>query len=217
MPDLYGRLLDWRRSESASRGLAKLPSDFYAQCRGYIAEARRTFEAELRENPSGKKGELARQTHQRASQLARDIAESRMNKVLTAAFQAAVGGGRELPNALAEERELYERLVDAMRRFRHESAPYLEGAPAAPPAPVPSGAHAPPPPPPVATGPDPAELPPVSFVRVLRSSPPLELAGETIELRAEDLLSLPPEVARILVEGKVAERVDAPELAGRSR
>jgi DNA replication initiation complex subunit (GINS family) len=216
MPDLYGRLLDWRRGESASRGLAKLPSDFYAQSRSYIAEARRTFEAELRENPGGKKGELARQTHQRASQLARDIAESRMNKVLTSAFQAAVGGARELPNALAEERELFDRLLGSMREFRHGASPYLEGVPSpagAPPAPARE-------PSPVATpgaATVPSELPPVSFVRVLKSSPPLEIGGESIELRAEDILSLPPEVARILVDGKVAERVQSPELAGRGR
>ncbi|MCI4342214.1 MAG: DNA replication complex GINS family protein [Thermoplasmata archaeon] len=220
MADLYGRLLDWRRSEAGGRGLAKLPSDFYALARSYLAEARRTFEAELRENPGGRKGELARQTHQRASQLARDIAESRMNKVLTSAYQAAVGGARELPNAVAEERELFDRLVETLRKHRQDATPYLEGMPSggAPAGPAPT------PPPPLArpaaaaAAPPPAEaeLPRVAFVRVLRSSPPLEIAGETIELRAEDLLSLPPEVARILVEGRVAERVDAPDLDGRA-
>jgi DNA replication initiation complex subunit (GINS family) len=216
MADLYGRLLDWRRSEAASRGLAKLPSDFYGQCRSYIAEARRTFEAELRENPGGRKGELARQTHQRASQLARDIAESRMNKVLTSAFQAAVGGTRELPNALAEERELFDRLIQSMKKFRREASPYLEGA-VAPGSPAPTSSREPPAAPTPAATAGPSELPPVSFVRVLKSSPPLEIGGETIELRAEDLLSLPPEVARILVDGKVAERVQSPELAGLGR
>ncbi|HEV2449971.1 MAG TPA: hypothetical protein VGU43_06160, partial [Thermoplasmata archaeon] len=96
-------------------------------------------------------------------------------------------------------------------------APYLEGAASPPSNPAAAAPRPATPPPAVSAGPNPAELPPVSFVRVLQSSPPLELAGETIELRAEDLLSLPPEVARILVEGKVAERVDAPELAGRAR
>ncbi|MCI4363376.1 MAG: hypothetical protein L3K13_03615 [Thermoplasmata archaeon] len=220
MADLYGKLLEWRRGEASSRGLAKLPSDFHVLTRAYVAEARRTFEGELRENPGGRKGEVARQTHQRASQLARDIVESRTNKLLTSAFQATVGGTKELANALPEERELFERLVEALREFRRQAAPYLESAGASttgPPEPASNGRSASSSPA-ASTGEHPsglphAESPPVAFVRILQSSPPLEIAGETIELRAEDILSLPPEVARILVEGRVAERIQAVDLA----
>jgi DNA replication initiation complex subunit (GINS family) len=219
MVDLYGKLLDWRRSEAGSRGLAKLPTDFHSLTRTYLAEARRTFESELRENPGGRKGEVARQTHQRASQLARDIVESRMNKLLTTAFQASVGGTREIANALPEERELFDRLVETMRHFRRTAAPYLEtGGPAiANSSELPTEARAAP-----AIDASPTaklpvlESPPVAFVRILQSSPPLEIGGETIELRAEDILSLPPEVARILVEGRVAERIQAVDPAPHS-
>ncbi|MCI4346870.1 MAG: DNA replication complex GINS family protein [Thermoplasmata archaeon] len=215
MPDLYGKLLEWRRAEAGSRGLAKLPSDFHVLTRGYLADARKTFESELRENPGGRKGEVARQTHQRASQLARDIIESRMSKLLTSAFQATVGGSRELANALPEERDLFDRLVESMREFRRGSAPYLETAgPASSAHPEPAAGGRPVVPAPgsetlSAAGLPVAESPPVAFVRIMQSSPPLELAGETIELRAEDILTLPPEVARILVEGRVAERIQA--------
>ena len=100
--DQYTQLLEWRRLEASSRGLAKIPHDFYSATRRFLEETRRTFEAELRENPSGRKGDLARQTHQRAGQVARDIVEARVNKLLTAAFQASIGGGRELFYALRE-------------------------------------------------------------------------------------------------------------------
>lgn len=221
MPEFYTRLLELRRAEVASRGLAKVPSELYAQAVSYLGEVRATYESELKENPSGRKGDLARQTHARALQVARDLIEARMSKVLTAAFQSSVGGSRDLVNGLPEERILFDRLVEGLRQFRSASAPYLEpGLPTAPsigPAvPPPAAARAegavthtpsvagvlgPSPPVRARAGPD------VVFVRILKGSPPLEVGGETLELRPEDLLTVAPEPARILVEAKVAERI----------
>ncbi|MGI0151629.1 MAG: hypothetical protein ACREC5_06810, partial [Thermoplasmata archaeon] len=92
MPEYYTRLLELRRAEVAGRGLAKVPPDLYGQTRSYLAEVRATYEIELKENPSGRKGDLARQTHARALLVARDLLEARASKVLTAAFQSSVGG-----------------------------------------------------------------------------------------------------------------------------
>jgi DNA replication initiation complex subunit (GINS family) len=191
VPDQYTLLLELRRSEGAARGLAKLPHDFYRATTAYLAEVRRTFEGELRENPSGRKGELARQTYQRASQVARDLIEARMTKILSLAFQASIGGGKEVANALPEERTLFDALTDTLRDHRNAVAPYLapEGwsasaVPATPAAPAPSKAGA------TSATPEPA-VPPTTYVRILQDSRPLALAGETIELRREDLLSRP--------------------------
>jgi DNA replication initiation complex subunit (GINS family) len=228
MADYYGKLLELRRAEGASRGLARLPSDFYVLARAYLAEVRRTYESELRENPSGRKGELARQTHGRALQIARDLVEARATKILSAAFQAAVGGARDLANGLPEERELFDRIVETLRGFRLAATPYLEtagpaGGPASPappataPAPIAAvGARPAPSPPPPAAAPSASAA---VFVRVLKGSPPIELGGETIELRAEDVLSLGAELARILTDGGVAERLEAsdPELTAPPR
>lgn len=210
MPDHYTLLLEWRRAEGSGRGLAKLPHDFIPGTQSYLSEARRVFESELRENPSGKKGEVARQTFQRASQIARDIVEARMSKVLSQAFQASVGGSRELPNALPEERTLFEELVRTLRAHRQSVAPYLESVgPAPTPAPSPPAAA------PVARAPvAPASRAPESavvVVRVLKDGRPVEVGGETIDLRKEDILSLPPETARILIEAKVAEKIERNE------
>ncbi|MCI4358442.1 MAG: DNA replication complex GINS family protein [Thermoplasmata archaeon] len=210
MPDQYTLLLELRRSEGANRGLAKLPHDFYGTTSAYLTEVRRTFESELRENPSGRKGELSRQTYQRASQVARDIIEARMTKLLSLAFQASVGGAKEIPNTLPEERGLFESLTGVLRTHRGSVAPYLQadaGPPAAPtgtPAPAASRDSTP------RVEPRPTRAAAAqALVRILKDSRPLELGGETIELRREDIVSLPPEVARILVDGKIAEALQA--------
>ncbi|HEV2166951.1 MAG TPA: hypothetical protein VGS23_08270, partial [Thermoplasmata archaeon] len=210
VPDQYTLLLELRRSEGAARGLAKLPHDFYGTTTSYLSEVRRTFEAELRENPSGRKGELSRQTYQRANQVARDIIEARMTKLLSLAFQASVGGTKELPNALPEERALFESLSGLLRTYRGSVAPYLSTESAAAPAPPkPTGAPSTPHRDPSASpaprsGPSPNTP---ALVRILKDSRPLEIGAETIELRKEDIVSLPAEVARILIDGKIAEAI----------
>ncbi len=218
MPDYYTRLLELRRAEGSAHGLAKLPNDFYPQTRAYLGDLRSTFEGELRENPSGRKGEIARQTHHRAAQTARDIVEARMMKVANAALQASLGGNPELPNALPEERALHDALVGALRQHRAQVAPYLDGgspAPAAGPARAPApaqpvGRRAVPadetPPPPAPSGASGARV-----VRMLLDTPSVALGPETLALRKDDLVSLPADVAALLVDGHAAEPVQLRE------
>jgi DNA replication initiation complex subunit (GINS family) len=211
MPDHFSLLLEWRRNEAATRNLAKIPADFYAVTTGYLADVRRSYEADLRENPSGRKGEISRQTYQRAGQVARDIVEARTQKVLTFAFQASIGGARELVNALPEERAVFDRIVGALLEHRHRVAPYLE-APDSGPSTIPpvtgatttearpsTAAPAPPPATPRAAAP--------VYVRILQDGRPIEVGTETLDLRKEDVVSLPPETAQLLVRAKVAEPV----------
>ena len=217
MADPFSQLLEWRRAEANARTLSKIGAEFYGSTTRYLADLRRSYEADLRENPSGRKGEISRQTYQRASQVARDILEARAQKLLAAAFQASVGGARDLPNSLPEERALFDQLLGTLLEFRRGAAPYLEPpagpssaspSSAAPPSATsaPSGggaaARSPPPPPPAA-----APAPPVAYVRVVRSTRPLQVGAETVDLREDDVLSLPAEAARLLVEAKVAEPV----------
>jgi DNA replication initiation complex subunit (GINS family) len=215
MPDHFSLLLEWRRNEAATRSLAKIPHDFYTSTSAYLAEVRRSYEADLRENPSGRKGEISRQTYQRAGQIARDIVEGRTQKILTFAFQTSIGGARELPNALPEEREVYERILAVLFEHRRTAAPYLEtpevGAatnlppaaalPPVPPAPAPRAATPPPPPAPTAAS---------VFVRILQDGRPIEVGTETIDLRKEDVISLPAETAQLLVQAKVAQAIAPP-------
>lgn len=220
MPDQFSLLLEWRRNESAVRGLSKLPHDFYATTAAYLAEVRRSYEADLRENPSGRKGELARQTYQRASQLARDVVEGRAQKVVTAAFQASIGGARDLPNALSEERSLFDQVLRAILEHRRTAAPYLEPSGAAA-APGPTARTPPPPslpPAPSAPAPTPPATPPpaakpglprtdLRYLRILKGGRPIEVGVETLDLRTDDLVSLPAEIAKLLIDAAVAEPV----------
>ncbi|MCI4365076.1 MAG: DNA replication complex GINS family protein [Thermoplasmata archaeon] len=215
MPDQFSLLLEWRRSEAATRNLAKIPHDFYTSTAAYLADVRRSYEADLRENPSGRKGEISRQTYQRAGQVARDIVEGRAQKILTIAFQTSIGGARELPNALPEEREVYARVLATLFEHRRVTAPYLEyqGGPTpasanpvpalSPGSPAPVGPVVRPP----TVSPTARTAAPV-FVRVLQDGRPIEVGSETIDLRREDVLSLPPETAQLLVQAKVAEPVE---------
>jgi len=212
MPDQFTLLLEWRRNEAAGRGLAKLPPDFFSSTTGYLAELRRSYESDLRENPSGRKGEISRQTYQRASQVARDIVEARVQKVLALAFQASIGGPREVTNALAEERATFDRMLGVLLEYRRNAAPYLETS-----AGTPAPAVAAVPPPPVARPAEPATHPsapasrpaPPSFVyvRILKDGKPIEVGSETIDLRAGDLLSLPAPTAKLLIDSHAAEPV----------
>jgi DNA replication initiation complex subunit (GINS family) len=216
MTDYYSRLLEWRRAESTARGLAKIPPDFYSASQAYLADLRKTFEEELRQNPGGRKGEVARQTFHRASQVARDIVEARMTKILSSAFQASVGGSRELGPVLSEERVLHDELLRALSQHRTAVAPFLAATNAspAPPAsapltPLTPGRTEAKPVPPVATPSADRALPPAAmvFIRILKDQRPIETHGETLDLRKEDVLSVPPDVARMLIAGKVAEPV----------
>jgi DNA replication initiation complex subunit (GINS family) len=214
MPDHYTQLLEWRRTEAAVRGLAKLPHDFYRSTSTYLADMHTSYEAELRQNPSSRKGEILRQTYQRASQVARDIIEARAQKVMSAAFQASIGGIRDLPNALGEERGIFDAMLATLTEHRRAAAPYLEStlvAAATPPAargpeaaaaPAPSAAPVAAPPPRSARAPG-----PLTWVRVVQGGRRIELGSETLELRADDVLSLPAEQAKLLIDAKVAEAV----------
>ncbi len=214
MPDHFTQLLEWRRNELAVRGLAKLPLDFYTLTTAYLADVKRSYETELRENPSGRKGDISRQTYQRAIQVARDVVEGRVQKVLNAAFQASIGGTRDLPNALPEERATFDQVLSVLLEHRRSAAAYIEPTPAPTPTAPPRPSEAPPASaasaaaratvsPPVARA-----RPSLVYVRVLKDSRPIEVGSETIDLKADDVLSLPPETARLLVDAKVAEPLE---------
>ncbi len=215
MPDPFSQLLEWRRSEANARTLSKIGPEFYSGTAKYLVELHRSYEADLRENPSSRKGEISRQTYQRAGQVARDILEARQQKLLSAAFQASVGGARDLPNALAEERAIFDQLLATLLEFRRSLAPYLEQPPPGGTAPTPIPAAPVQPSAPAtpaarlvaSTAPASASgrgaMP--TYVRILHTGRPIELGSETLDLREDDILSLAPEAAKRLVDAKLAE------------
>lgn len=49
---------------------------------------------------------------------------------------------------------------------------------------------------------------PPTVIRLLQDRPALAMPSETVDLRKEDLLTLPQEKAQVLVHAKIAERVE---------
>ena len=138
--DYYNRLLDHRRAEYASKGLAKVPVDLMSATTRYLAGLRELLEKEIRENPTSRKVEITRVTYQRALASARDVVEARLTKIAQLAAQH-VNLGSEPANLLPEERAVYDHLVQELAGFRRNAAPFLEGQTSAP-APGPSAAAA---------------------------------------------------------------------------
>jgi hypothetical protein len=133
-------------------------------------------------------------------------------KILTAALQASLGGSRDLPNALPEEHTLHESLLGYLRQHRSEVAPYLEPTGPAP-APgkrstsAPSRSASAETPASRTAAASPAVGGETQIVRVLKDSPKVALGSETLELREDDLITLPADVARLLLESHVVEAV----------
>lgn len=139
-----------------------------------------------------------------------------MAKLVGTALHASVGGPRDVPNTLPEERELLDRLVSTLTSHRHAVAPYLDPThpaartemvpPSAPPEPEPR--------PTVGTGTPPTRIglggsAPLVYVRIVKDGRPITVGSETIELRREDVLSLPGDAAQLLIDAQIAERVAA--------
>lgn len=130
-PDYYNRLLEQRRAEYGSKGLSKMPPDFYVATNRYVAGLRDRLEQEVRADPTSKKVELTRNTYQRAVASARDVLESRLGKMVQMAVQQ-VNLGSEPANLLPEERSTYDALVRELSSFRRAQTPFLDVGQAVP-------------------------------------------------------------------------------------
>jgi DNA replication initiation complex subunit (GINS family) len=207
--DYYPRLLEQRRAEAATRGMAKMPPDFYVATQAFLGQLHQALEKELKENPTSKKVEFIRSQYQRAKAHARDVMDWRMGKIAALAVQA-VAVGAEPENILPEERTLFDGLVRELGGFRNRTNPFLESIPVPP-------ASKPPEHPSKHGSPKPESAGKAALhakssqviVRILADGLPFVIGdGDTLELRKEDVAALPERVARILVEeAKRAEYV----------
>jgi DNA replication initiation complex subunit (GINS family) len=207
--DYYPRLLEQRRAEAATRGMAKMPPDFYSATQAFLSQLHQALEKELKENPTSKKVEFIRSQYQRAKAHARDVMDWRMGKIAALAVQA-VAVGAEPENILPEERALFDGLVRELSGFRNRTNPFLEAMPLPQPLEIPEKQpkHA-------STKGEPAAKSAARsksnqvVVRILADGLPFVTGdGDTLELRKEDVAALPERVARILVEeAKRAEYV----------
>jgi hypothetical protein len=111
---------------------------------------------------------------------------------------------------------MFDQILSVLLDHRRSSAAYIEPTPggnvpsATRPPEIPAAAPAPAPP---ARAPEaPAasrSRPSLVHVRVLKDSRPVEVGSETVDLKSDDVLSLPAETARLLAEAKVVELLES--------
>lgn len=114
---------------------------------------------------------------------------------------------------------MFDQVLGALLDFRRSAAAYIEPTPGpspgpSPPAPprtaeVPAASPLSPPARSPTTAPAARTRPALVYVRVLRDSRPVEVGSETVDLKADDVLSLPAETARLLAEAKVVELLES--------
>ena len=194
--DRSAKLLQQRREErTSSYRLYKLGHDFYPGTREYLDELRTLLEKELKENPMSQKVDFTRGQYQRALTSATEVRNLRMTKIANlAALAATTGAGAE--DLLPEEKGLYETLLRELKNFGQQyefgtsrERP-AEEAPAATPAKAPVSRK---------------EV----VVRIVADGPqvPLETFGKT-QVHKEEIVSLPEDEAKVLIEAKRAVLVD---------
>lgn len=210
--DYYPKLLEQRRAEAGSKGIAPIPADFYTATQSFLGQLYEMLEAEMRANPTSKKVEYIRSQYQRARAHARDVMDWRMSKVATLAVQSVVVGTNP-GDLLPEERALFDDLVRELSEFRKRMSPFLEAhhAPSPPPGGLSQGASSPS----ISeeTMPATRSLPSSTqiVVRVLTDGLPFVVGeGDAVELHKEDVILLPEGVARILSEARRVVPVEMP-------
>ena len=219
-PLSYDEIHSIQKRERSTRALTKVPQDFYERLASYVADAREGLGEESLKGPSPRLVLLQGQ-FRNLEEMAREIMLLRLRKVTELAF-AAVEGGPLNEKGLTGEELAFARNVQGlaeatreslMRGGVHGSAPPPPRAAPAPPRadpapPVPSAAAAPPK---AAAPPQAPEAPPVVVLRILDDIPPFEGDDNRVyRLKREDVITLPREIAQILLRRKKAVELQVP-------
>jgi DNA replication initiation complex subunit (GINS family) len=235
-PLSYDEIHSIQRKERSTRSLAKVPPEFYPRLSAYLAQARRELEAESSKG-AGPRVLLLQGQFRNLEETAREIVMLRLRKVSEMSFTAVEGGSLNDKLLTPEERDFATALAQMVRttgRGALAEVPF-EGPPdAAGPRAERSSAlqavrpepQAPPaPPPPVPAPPAPAPFEPMAsqvaaaapehsahaLLRILDDIPPFEGENHHVyRLRKEDVVTLPRDIASILVRRKKAVEMEAP-------
>jgi DNA replication initiation complex subunit (GINS family) len=215
-----------QRRERSTRNLAKVPVDFYRRLSTYLKEARRELEVESSKGPSPRVLLLQGQ-FRNLEETAREIVLLRLRKVSEMSFTVVEGGSLNERVLTEEEREFavaFAAMIEKVRGTALKEPMPATGGPTTDPLPVhPSpGAVGPPgkaagEPAPGATarsappGPSGEAAPGIAHLRILADIPPFEGENKHVyRLRKEDLVTLPRDLAAILVRRKKAVEMQAP-------
>lgn len=202
------RILQVYREESRRKGLTPLEPDFWERIQAYVAGLERDLTEESQRDPNSAKAALLRDELKKVLKRREQILQYRERKIALMACSTAAGAEADTSVLTPLEARTFREFMEVLetsrqRAFGEESPPEEEGEgveeEAAPVA---------------EDGPSPAEEGEAAtaagnraLVRVLEDVPPFTGLDVTYRLRKEDVISLPEDVARVLLEKGKAERV----------
>lgn len=206
----YEELMSAHRQESKQTSLVKVSSDFYKRMASYLETLNQRI-AENRADSTEISGMLHNQL-KTAREKSAEIYETRMRKIALMAMTAAFGNEARIDNASPEEEEAFNSLkaffMDHCNKTMSTECEAPVEAPKEMPMPAPKAAKA-------ATAPElPVAAPqkePVKseiiLVRILEDLPAFVGTDKNYHLAKEDIISLPRNIADILVKHNKAIEV----------
>ena len=204
----YEELMSAHRQELKQTSLVKVSSDFYKRTASYLDALGQRI-SDSKADSTEVSGMLHSQL-KTAREKSAEIYETRMRKIALMAMTAAFGTEARIDNATPEETEAFSTLkaffIEHCNKTMSAEFEAVEPAKEAMPAPKPEKA-APPQEAPVAAPPKEAAKSEIILVRILEDLPAFAGADKNYRLSKEDIISLPRNIADILVKHNKAIEV----------
>ena len=198
----FERITRVYRDESSKKGLTHLEPDFYEKVSRYIGGLETELAAERQKDANSKAAMLLQDELQKAHKKREQISQYRERKIALLASQRASGADVELRGLAKPEQDLLQHLVDILTNHRREALGLLTKTEL--PTVTTKG--------PVGATPSGATLASSSkgvLLHILEDVPPFAGPDGTLRLKKEDLVTLPAQMAKVLVERGKARIVNA--------
>jgi len=211
----YSQLRNLERQERQSPELMNVGNDFYEAVRRHIRELEERLEEERARDPSSKKVLLISDELRNTRRIWDSIFERREKKVVQAALSAARSGSHTPKHMTSQEKEFYRRLVDILEENRRvilegeEVTPQPEAAedrvqPGEDPRCQPEAGKGP-----AGKKGEPSPAPVTGVVLRITKDVPSFVGSDmkNYSLKEEDVVTLPRDMADILVKRGAAEKI----------
>lgn len=115
---VYEELTSLYRQERSSNSLSEIRHDFYPSLAEMISRTQREYEKALANDPDSIVCEGLNQRRKKMMDIAQRIIDDRMVKIASMALKGGVGYGSAFERLTAEERVLYQRILESFRSHR---------------------------------------------------------------------------------------------------
>ncbi len=115
---VYEELTSLYRKERSSNSLSEIRHDFYPSLAEMITRTQREYEKALTQDPDSIVCEGLNQRRKKMMDIAQRIIDDRMVKIASMALKGGVGYGNSFERLTAEERTLYQRILESFRSHR---------------------------------------------------------------------------------------------------